>query len=136
MTEAGEGALGPTRQTAIDALCEHFANDALSVEEFERRVDAAHKAESSTELAKLLEDLPTGDLPVRQEDVTVDFSVHGRPKTQGLRARFQGKGARGDGCGAGWGRTEGALDSCSAKLCGVHHGWGEPGLSRGPPSAG
>lgn len=71
MTEAGGGTLGPTRQNTIDALCEHFANDALSVEEFERRVDAAHKAESSTDLAKLLEDMPTGDLPIRQNEVTV-----------------------------------------------------------------
>lgn len=71
MTEAGGGTLGPTRQKTIDALCEHFANDALSVEEFERRVDAAHKAESSAEFAKLLEDLPTGDLPIRREEVAV-----------------------------------------------------------------
>lgn len=69
MTVAGGGDLGSTRQKAIDALCEHFANDALSVDEFERRVDQAHKAESLDELKKLLADLPSGDLPVRQEDV-------------------------------------------------------------------
>ena len=69
MTESGGGGLGTTRQQAIDALCEHFANDALSVEEFERRVDRAHKAESMDEFRKLLEDLPSGDLPVRREDV-------------------------------------------------------------------
>jgi len=69
MTEAGGGPPGGTRQKAIDALVEHFANDALTVEEFERRVDKAHKAESTEELRKLLEDLPSGDLPVRQEDV-------------------------------------------------------------------
>lgn len=68
MTEAPGGGLGANRQKAIDALCEHFANDALSVEEFERRVDRAHKAESTDDLRKLLEDLPSGDLPVRQED--------------------------------------------------------------------
>ena len=47
MTESGGGELGVTRQQAIDALCEHFANDVLSVEEFERRVDSAHKADCS-----------------------------------------------------------------------------------------
>ncbi len=69
MTTAGGGDLGSTRQKAIDALCEHFANDALSVDEFERRVDQAHKAESLDEIRSLLADLPSGDLPVRREDV-------------------------------------------------------------------
>jgi hypothetical protein len=67
MTEADGSGLGPTRQKAIDALCEHFANDALSVEEFERRVDQAHKAESTEDLRKLLSDLPSGDLPARKD---------------------------------------------------------------------
>jgi hypothetical protein len=69
MTEAGGEDLSTTRQQAIDALCEHFANDALSVEEFERRVDQAHQAGSTDELRKLLADLPSGDLPVRRQDV-------------------------------------------------------------------
>jgi hypothetical protein len=69
MMESGGGALGTTRQQAIDALCEHFANDVLSVEEFERRVDRAHRAESMDEIRELLVDLPSGDLPVRQENV-------------------------------------------------------------------
>ena len=72
MTESGGEGLGPTRQQAIDALCEHFANDVLSVEEFERRVDRAHKAESLDDIRKLLVDLPSGDLPVRREDVAAD----------------------------------------------------------------
>ena len=69
MTESGGGGLATTRQQAIDALCEHFANDVLSVEEFERRVDKAHKAESLDEIRALLADMPSGDLPVRQEEV-------------------------------------------------------------------
>jgi hypothetical protein len=56
--------LGRTRQVTIDALCEHFANDAIPVEEFERRVDAAHKASSVEGLKELLRDLPGGNLPV------------------------------------------------------------------------
>ena len=70
MTESKGGELAGTRQQAIDALCEHFANDALSVDEFERRVDLAHKAQSSADLRKLLQDLPTGDLPIRRDEVT------------------------------------------------------------------
>jgi len=52
------------RQLAIDALCEHFANDALTMEEFESRVDGAHSATTTAQLRELLSDLPTGNLPV------------------------------------------------------------------------
>lgn len=51
------------RQVTIDALCEHFANDAMEVEEFERRVEAAHRAATNEDLKALLRDLPGGDLP-------------------------------------------------------------------------
>lgn len=64
MTEPMDGDLGTYRQKAVDALCEHFAEDRLSVEEFERRLDRAHRAESAEELRKLLLDLPSADLPV------------------------------------------------------------------------
>lgn len=47
-----------TRQRTIDALCEHFAADTLEMTEFERRVDAAHRAETLAELRALLQDLP------------------------------------------------------------------------------
>lgn len=65
--ETEEGAATPlshTRQVTIDALCEHFANDVMTVEEFERRVDTAHHAETIEELRELLRDLPGGGLPV------------------------------------------------------------------------
>ena len=69
MTESTGGPLGTVRQEAIDTLMEHFANDALSVEEFERRVSLAHKAESLEDLRDLLTDLPSGELPaVRKEE--------------------------------------------------------------------
>lgn len=63
--DPGTGArpLGEIRQATVDALCEHFANDAISVEEFERRVEIAHRAPSVEELRRLLEDLPEGNLP-------------------------------------------------------------------------
>jgi hypothetical protein len=70
MNDSGDADLGGIRQQAIDALCEHFANDVLTVEEFERRVGLAHKVESTDELRKLLQDLPTGDLSIRREEVS------------------------------------------------------------------
>jgi len=60
----GHPPLDLTRQATIDALCEHFANDVMSVEEFERRVDRAHAAASGEDLKELLRDLPGGELPV------------------------------------------------------------------------
>ena len=62
MTEDPGGSAQPplnhTRQVTIDALCEHFANDVMSVEEFERRVESAHNATTAAELRGLLQDLP------------------------------------------------------------------------------
>ncbi|MGD8321055.1 MAG: DUF1707 domain-containing protein [Gemmatimonadota bacterium] len=66
MVEGSSGDRAPlsqSRQVTIDALCEHFANDAMSVEEFERRVDEAHKAATVNELNELLMDLPGTNLP-------------------------------------------------------------------------
>ena len=57
MTNDGQGARPPldhTRQVTIDALCEHFANDVMSVEDFEARVDVAHRATTVEELRELL----------------------------------------------------------------------------------
>ena len=61
--EGAQTPLAQTRQLTIDALCEHFANDAMTVEEFERRVDTAHGAATVEELRALLRDLPGGGLP-------------------------------------------------------------------------
>jgi hypothetical protein len=49
---------GEARERVIGALQEHFAHDALDVDEFERRVTLAHQAESATELEALVADLP------------------------------------------------------------------------------
>jgi hypothetical protein len=47
------------RDRTITALCDHFANDRLTVEEFERRLDVAARAFTLPELNALLVDLPT-----------------------------------------------------------------------------
>jgi hypothetical protein len=46
------------RERVIAALQEHFAHDALDVDEFERRVTLAHTSESAAEIEELLADLP------------------------------------------------------------------------------
>jgi hypothetical protein len=59
--------LNQTRQVTVDALCEHFANDVMSVEEFERRVEVAHKAATVEDLKELLKDLPGAGVPAVRE---------------------------------------------------------------------
>lgn len=61
MEEGGSGlspALQERRQTAIDSLVRHYAADHITVEEFERRVDVAHRTQDPAELARLTADLP------------------------------------------------------------------------------
>jgi hypothetical protein len=55
------------RQKAVDALCEAFAEDRIPVEEFERRVEVAHRAQTIEELRALLSGLPRPSPPARQE---------------------------------------------------------------------
>lgn len=82
MTQEGDGGGSlseQTRQITIDALMEHFANDVMDVEEFERRVDIAHRAETSEELKELLRDLPGGgDLPAVQGETGRSDLAHAR----------------------------------------------------------
>jgi hypothetical protein len=46
------------REQTIAALCEHFSRDNLTLEEFEHRLDAAHRVQTVPDLTALLEDLP------------------------------------------------------------------------------
>ena len=62
---AGAAPLGPeARQKTIDVLRESFAGDEIDVEEFEKRVELVHRAESIEQLWAILADLRTADLPV------------------------------------------------------------------------
>jgi hypothetical protein len=72
MSQEADGSRTPlnqTRDVTIDALMEHFANDVMDVDEFERRIDIAHTATTSDELKELLRDLPGGgELPAVVSD--------------------------------------------------------------------
>ncbi len=86
-TGGGNAPLDHTRQVTIDALCEHFANDVLSVEEFERRIDSAHQAATNEELKGLLNDLPAGNLPAVRDSSAQpvpdqDFGIASRDQVQ------------------------------------------------------
>jgi hypothetical protein len=53
------------RDATIAALCEHFSKDNLTMEEFERRLDAAHSVQTMPELNGLLQDLPALATPAQ-----------------------------------------------------------------------
>ncbi|MCE2455711.1 MAG: DUF1707 and DUF2154 domain-containing protein [Gemmatimonadetes bacterium] len=57
---------GTLRERVVDSLGERFAEDLITVEEFERRVDLAYSVSSVRELEALLTDLPEapGTAPV------------------------------------------------------------------------
>ncbi len=46
------------REATIDQLREHYAQDHLGIDEFERRVDDSLRATSVADLEKLVSDLP------------------------------------------------------------------------------
>lgn len=83
MSPDDDGARAPLthkRDVTIDALMEHFANDVMDIDEFERRVEIAHGATTSEQLKELLTDLPgSSTLPARTTSQTPavrhDFSV-------------------------------------------------------------
>lgn len=56
------------RQEVIDRLCEAFADDRLAMEEFERRVELANRADTEGELRTLLADLPAPPSAVARRD--------------------------------------------------------------------
>lgn len=59
MTSESHGSPPVERERIIEALCEHYARDRLEMEEFERRVDRAHRARTREELRGLVADLPS-----------------------------------------------------------------------------
>jgi hypothetical protein len=59
------GALKTQRDETIAALCNHFASDRLTVEEFEQRLDIANRALTLPELNTLLADLPAFETAAR-----------------------------------------------------------------------
>ena len=56
-------ALRDAREKIIARLTDHFAKDDLDMEEFERRLTVAHRAESVAELDRLVADLPATEAP-------------------------------------------------------------------------
>ncbi len=74
-------ALQDERQVTIDALVRHYAADHITVDEFERRLDVAHRTADLQELARL-----TSDLPVLREEPEAPLPEADRLILRGARA--------------------------------------------------
>ncbi|MGH7502540.1 MAG: DUF1707 SHOCT-like domain-containing protein [Longimicrobiales bacterium] len=71
--------LGEKREQTIQALIQSFAADRLSVEEFERRLDQAHRAVDLTTLAELVQDLPATPAPATPAKGPATLPARPRP---------------------------------------------------------
>jgi len=70
--EGPEPGIERRREQAVERLMEHFANDDLEVEEFERRLDEAHRSQTAEELNRILADLPEPRaLTLREADASL-----------------------------------------------------------------
>jgi hypothetical protein len=82
------------RERTITALCEHFAQDRLTLEEFETRLDLAHKAKAPAQLETLLSDIrapvvaspAAAQMPApvgARDDTRIVFSLMGGAERRG-----------------------------------------------------
>ena len=63
MTDAPRPTLSRAREQKISELSQHFANDDLSLDELERRIERVYKAASVSELDAITSDLQAPQLP-------------------------------------------------------------------------
>jgi hypothetical protein len=83
------------RERVIAALQEHFAQDALDVEEFERRVTLAHQREAPAEIEALVADLPVlPDVPASASRALVpEAEVRPAQTVTGIMGSTERRGA-------------------------------------------
>lgn len=65
MTTEQPRTLAQAREATIDALCKGFAEETLSMNELERRLETARSARTREELNRLLQDLPAATVPMK-----------------------------------------------------------------------
>lgn len=78
--------LNDAREQTVASLSTHFANDAITLEELERRIELAYRARSATELQALTSDLETGAS-------RVPAPVAGAPVAAPFGGRLSGRAA-------------------------------------------
>lgn len=75
--------LSRRRDEIVERLCEHFAQDDITVEEFEQRLDAAHAASTGAELNALLSGLPARPAAGRATPAEGERDTTARPARTG-----------------------------------------------------
>jgi Domain of unknown function (DUF1707)/Cell wall-active antibiotics response 4TMS YvqF len=74
MTDAPLPTLSRAREQKISELSQHFANDDLSLDELERRIERVYKAASVSELDAITSDLQSPQLPATGRPASVPIS--------------------------------------------------------------
>lgn len=77
--------LTDARERTVEALSRHFANDALTLEELERRIELAYRSKSMTELQALTSDLDSATGAAR---LPVPAGAPALPDVVGRRRRL------------------------------------------------
>jgi hypothetical protein len=81
------------RERVIGTLQEHFAHDAIDVEEFERRVTLAHQSESRETILALLDDLPVlADVPAPRTALVPAAEVRPAQVLRGIMSSTERRG--------------------------------------------
>ncbi|HTE44621.1 MAG TPA: LiaF domain-containing protein [Gemmatimonadaceae bacterium] len=79
MADAPIPSLSRAREQKISELSQHFANDDLSLEDLERRIERVYKAANVVELEQITADLRQAVLPAQNPIVPSRISGLGRP---------------------------------------------------------
>ena len=75
------------KNNTIDILSEHFAQDHLTLEDFEDRVSKTHRAQTVAELESLLGGLPTSNVPATFEDKSTEVVPRTRASVPSIRVK-------------------------------------------------
>lgn len=75
------------KEHAIAVLSDAFASEKLSMEEFERRVEQAHRATTHEELERLLKDVPASTAVSARDPQTGEVTSTSRPAVPSTRVR-------------------------------------------------
>src|SRR3954463_4054331 len=75
--------LADERERVVQQLSEHFANDRLSLEDLESRMELTYKASSVAELQRLTADLPSAAVAPAPEAPPQEIATLGRDRDRG-----------------------------------------------------
>lgn len=87
--------LEPRRERVIHLLCQQVAADAMTLEEFERRVEEVHRAKSLAALDDIVRDLETPAAPTPERTAPRPADIDGRRESELMVAVMGGTSRKG-----------------------------------------